>query len=186
MKLWLSRAFLRLMGWRLVGTAPPQKCVVIAAPHTSNWDFVYLIAMGTVFGLELKWLGKHTLFQWPFGWLAYRLGGVPVRRDKRHDLVQQVAKTFAESDALALCVPPEGTRHYTTHWKSGFHHIASAAEVPIAASFLDYERKVGGFGPLLPARGDLEDDMDLLRAFYADKVGKFPDCTGEVRLKEEA
>ena len=173
------------MGWRLEGCAPPAKCVVIGAPHTSNWDFAYLLAMGTVFGLDVGWLGKHTLFRWPFGWLARRLGGVSVRRGRSQNLVEQVATAFAESDSLALCVPPEGTRHYAPYWKSGFYHIASAANVPIAASFLDYQRKIGGFGPLLAPGGDLRADMQVLRDFYADKVGKFPDCVGEVRLKEE-
>ena len=185
MRLWLSRWFLRLAGWTLEGDAPPSHCVVICAPHTSNWDFVYLLAMGSVFGIELRWLGKHTLFRGPMGWTARRLGGVPVRRDRRGNLVQEVAKHFAEYDSLALCVPPEGTRGRTDHWKSGFYHIAIAGQVPIAASFLDYERKVGGFGLVFSPSEDLEADMDLLRAFYADKVGKFPECFGDVRLREE-
>jgi 1-acyl-sn-glycerol-3-phosphate acyltransferase len=184
-KVWLSRLFLKLTGWKVVGTPPPACCIVIGAPHTSNWDFAYLVAMGTASGLQIGWLGKHSLFRWPFGWFAERLGGVPVRRDRRENLVQQVAKAFSETDALALCVPPEGTRKRTDYWKSGFYHIAAAADVPIAASFLDYRNKVGGFGPLLAPAGDITADMDVLRAFYADKPGKYPECFGEVRLREE-
>jgi 1-acyl-sn-glycerol-3-phosphate acyltransferase len=96
-----------------------------------------------------------------------------------------MARTFRESESLALVVPAEGTRGYTPHWKSGFYHIAQTAGVPIVLGYLDYARRRGGFGPAVHPNGDIRNDMDKIRTFYADKVGKYPDRFGEVRLKEE-
>jgi 1-acyl-sn-glycerol-3-phosphate acyltransferase len=106
-------------------------------------------------------------------------------RERRGNLVAEAARRFAELDDLALVVPAEGTRAYVPHWRSGFYHIARGAEVPIVLGFLDYARRRGGFGPALLPTGDVRRDMDEIREFYADKVGKYPDRFGEVRLKEE-
>ena len=114
-----------------------------------------------------------------------RLGGIPVRRERSNDLVSQMVNAIRESDAIALTVPAEGTRGYTPHWKSGFYHIARTAQVPIVMGFLDYERRCGGFGPELLLSGDVRADMDEIRAFYADKRGRFPEKAGQIRLKEE-
>jgi 1-acyl-sn-glycerol-3-phosphate acyltransferase len=96
-----------------------------------------------------------------------------------------MARAFAESESLALVVPAEGTRSYVAHWKSGFYHIARTAKVPIVLGYLDYAHRRGGFGPALHTTGDIRSDMDEIRDFYADKVGRHPDQFGEVRLKEE-
>lgn len=186
MRTWLARNFLRLNGWRTEGARPEApRFVLIAAPHTSNWDLAYLLAMAAVFDVKISFLAKHTLFRPPLGFAMRALGGIPVRRKRNGNLVDQMARAFDGRERLALVVPVEGTRSYTPHWKSGFYHIASSADVPIVMSFLDYERRVGGFGPTLHPSGDLRADMDLIRAFYADKKGRFPDDFGEVRLKEE-
>jgi 1-acyl-sn-glycerol-3-phosphate acyltransferase len=159
--------------------------VLIAAPHTSNWDLAYLLALAAVFDVRVSWMGKHSLFRPPLGLLMRRLGGIPVERHRRGDLVAQAARSLVEADALALVVPAEGTRGYVPHWKSGFYHIARTAGVPIVLGYLDYARRRGGFGPALVPSGDVRRDMDEIREFYADKVGKYPDQFGAVRLKEE-
>ena len=113
------------------------------------------------------------------------LGGLPVRRDRRENLVSNLASLFEEYEELGLVVPAVGTRGHVEHWKSGFYHIAREADVPIVMSFLDYERRRGGFGPALMPSGDVKRDMDQVRAFYADKVGKYPEKFGPVQLREE-
>jgi 1-acyl-sn-glycerol-3-phosphate acyltransferase len=158
---------------------------LIAAPHTSNWDLPYLLAFAAIFGVRITWMGKHTLFRGPVGWLMRKLGGTPVRRHRSNDLVQQMASVIQDEDRIALVVPAEGTRSYTPHWKSGFYHIARTANVPIVLSYLDYARRRGGFGPELIPSGDIREDMEEIRAFYADKKGRYPDKFGEIRLKEE-
>ncbi len=187
MKRRLAQWVLDSRGWRPEGPRPlADKFVLIAAPHTSNWDLLYLLALTEVYGVRVRWMGKHTLFRGPAGPLMRALGGIPVRRDRRENLVLAMARVFESHESLALTVPAEGTRSYATHWKSGFYHIARAAKVPIVMGYLDYARKRGGFGPELLPTGDVSRDMDAIRTFYADKVGKYPDCAGPVRLREES
>ena len=182
----LGGLYLRLSGWRVEGRFPDAaKAVVIAAPHTSNWDLPLMLAVAYVLGIRPAWLGKRELFRWPFGWLMRRLGGLPVDRGARQNLVQQAVDRFDAVDRLHLVIPPSGTRRRATHWRSGFYHIARGARVPIVCGFLDYRRKVGGIGPALTPSGDLAADMVDLRAFYADITGKFPASTTPVRLLEE-
>jgi 1-acyl-sn-glycerol-3-phosphate acyltransferase len=182
----LARWFLRLARWEPEGSRPEmRRFVLIAAPHTSNWDLAYLLALATIFDVRISWMGKDVLFRPPLGWLMYRVGGIPVVRSRRSNMVTAVAKLFAETEDLALVVPAEGTRGYVDHWKSGFYHIARTAGVPIVMGYLDYARRRGGFGPALHPTGDVRADMDQIRAFYADKVGKYPDQFGAVRLVEE-
>ncbi len=182
----IARLFLRINGWEAEGGRPVERSfVLVAAPHTSNWDLPYLLAFGLMYDIRISWMGKHTLFRGPMGWIMRALGGIPVRRDRRNNLVDQMAEQFAARDDLVLVIPPEGTRSYAAHWKSGFYRIAERANVPLVLSFLDYERCRGGFGTVLVPSGDLREDMDQVRAFYADKKGKFPDQFGPVLLKEE-
>jgi len=178
--------WLRLCGWRVEGRLPDAtKSVVIAAPHTSSWDLPHMLAVAWVLGVRPAWLGKQELFAGPLGAFFRGLGGVPVDRSRRGNLVQQVAERFAEADRLFLVVPPSGTRSRAPYWKSGFYHIARAARVPIVCAFLDYRRKVGGIGPVLEATGDVAADMDLVRAFYDGVAGRYPERTTPVRLAEE-
>jgi 1-acyl-sn-glycerol-3-phosphate acyltransferase len=182
----LARWFLKLTRWEAEGARPEvRRYVLIAAPHTSNWDLVYLLALAAIFDVRVSWLGKHVLFRPPLGWLMRRLGGIPVVRSRRGNLVADVAKRFGETEDLALVVPAEGTRGYVDHWKSGFYHIARTARVPIVMGYLDFARRRGGFGPALHVTGDVRQDMDHIRAFYADKVGKYPHQFGAVRLADE-
>ena len=183
---WLGALYLRLFGWRVEGQMPlAPKAVLIAAPHTSNWDLPFMLATAYVLGIRPSWLGKRELFRWPFGGFMRWLGGVPVDRRAAQNLVQQAVERFAASARLLLVVPPSGTRRRATHWKSGFYHIARGARVPIVCTFLDYRRKVGGIGPVVRPVGDVRADMGTIRAFYAGIVGRYPELTTPVRLREE-
>jgi len=178
--------YLRFSGWHVEGRFPEAaKTVVIAAPHTSNWDMPLMLAIAWVLDVRPAWLGKRELFRRPFGWLMRRLGGVPVDRTVRQNIVQQAVDRFAAVDRVQLVIPPSGTRSRASHWRSGFYHIARGAGVPIVCAFLDYRRKVGGIGLVLEASGDVAGDMARIRAFYADITAKFPALTTPVRLLEE-
>jgi 1-acyl-sn-glycerol-3-phosphate acyltransferase len=182
----IARAFLRITGWGPEGERPSApRFVLIAAPHTSNWDLVYLLALAEVYDIRISWMGKHQIFRPPFGGLFRALGGIPIRRHERADRVGAMAREFAERESFALVVPAEATRSWAPHWKSGFYHIARRANVPIVMGFLDYPRRRGGFGPAIFASGDAAKDMDQIRSFYADKTGKYPELFGPVRLREE-
>ena len=180
----LGRAVLRIAGWRVEGSAPREpKYVLIAAPHTSNWDLLYLLALSFRLGVKVSWLGKDSLFKGPMGFVLRRFGGVPVPRGQKSGMVESLAEEFDRAESLVIVVPPEATRSQTDHWKSGFYRIAVAAQVPIVCGYLDYENRVGGFGKVVWPTEDLEADMAAFREFYADKQGKFPDQVGEVRLR---
>jgi 1-acyl-sn-glycerol-3-phosphate acyltransferase len=159
--------------------------VLIAAPHTSNWDLPFMLATAYVMRVRVSWFGKHTIFIPPWGWLLRRLGGIPVDRRAPHSLVSQMAERFKQSDYLVLAVPPEGTRSRVGLWKSGFYHIAAESGVPIGLGYLDYDRKLCGLGMFVTPSGDVRQDMDKIRAFYRDIRGKHPALESEPRLQEE-
>jgi 1-acyl-sn-glycerol-3-phosphate acyltransferase len=183
----LAKAFLRATGWRIDGDRPPyDKYVLVAAPHTSNWDGVYMIAIAWALEMRVRWVGKHTLFRFPYGPFMRLMGGVAVDRRASHNFVEAVVRLFAERDELCLAVPAEGTRSKVEYWKSGFYHMALSADVPLVLGFLDFSRKCGGFGPALRLTGDVRADMDRIRAFFADKKGKFPERFTPPRLRSEA
>ncbi len=173
----LSRLVLRLMGWRTDGMTPEQiaaypKYVLIAAPHTSNWDFPVTLMVAFQLRLRVYWMAKASLFAGPLGPVARWLGGIPVDRSASSNLVQKTVDAFAARERLAVIVAPEGTRGKVTHWKTGFYHIAHGAGVPIGLAYLDYARKVGGIGKMYVTSGDIEADMQEIRAFYSGVKGK--------------
>lgn len=173
----LSRAFLRLTGWKVQGQLPAEarKCVLIAAPHTSNWDLPYTLMVAFVLRLNIYWMGKKSLFKRPFGSVMKWLGGIPVDREKSNSLVAASAAAIVAADGpLQLVVAPEGTRGKTQHWKTGFYHIAVMAHVPVMLAFLDYERKLSGLGPLFQPTGDVDADMQEIRRYYATIKGRKP------------
>ena len=186
MRRFLARAFLRATGWKLEGIPPkPHRFVLIAAPHTSNWDLAYLLAFAEVAELRISFMMKHTVFRGPFGPFFRSLGGIPIRRHLRENLVKQMIELFRAREDLVLVVPAEGTRARVEYWKSGFYHIAREAEVPIVLSYLDYARRRGGFGPAVIPTGRFREDMDAIRDFYADKSGRHPELFAEPKLREE-
>lgn len=180
----LGRAWLGLMGWRIEGEVPSEpKLVAIAAPHTSYWDFPHMIAFGFATGQYISFLMKESLFRGPMGHLFRGLGGIPVDRSQANGLVEAVTRTLEKSDELILVIAPEASRRRGEYWKSGFYHVARGAGVPIAMGFLDYGRRVVGFGPLFWPSGDLESDVMTLQAFYADKRGRYPEQQTPIRLR---
>jgi 1-acyl-sn-glycerol-3-phosphate acyltransferase len=176
-----SIAFLRLSGWKIEGRLPPdgQKSVLIAAPHTSNWDLPYTLMVAFVLRLNIYWMGKEQIFRPPFRGLMMWLGGIPVKRESANNLVAASVQAITEADGpLQLVVPPEGTRSKVRYWKSGFYYIATGAGVPIVMAYMDYERKLSGLGPVFHPSGDLEADMVRIQAFYAPFKGKNPTQSG--------
>lgn len=169
-----SRGFLRLKGWRLEGSLPPeaQRCVLIAAPHTSNWDMPYMLMSGFAFGLNVRWMGKASIFKFPWGPLMRWLGGIAVQREQRGNLVAASVAALQQAEGgLQLLIAPEGTRSRVREWKTGFYRIAEGAGLPILPTYLDFGGKRIGLGPLLWPSGDLEADVARLRAFYAPYKG---------------
>ena len=173
MKRAFGRMVLRLLGWRFVGRFPDvPKLVVIAAPHSSGWDFVIAIAAILSLGMQIRFLGKAELFKGPLGWILRRLGGIPVRRDDPDNVVERVVDEFRRADRLVLGIAPEGTRRPGARWKTGFYRIAAQAEVPIVPGYLDWSRKeVGVLAPFIPT-GDQAGDLAAIQALYAGTARK--------------
>ena len=171
----MSIAFLRLTGWKVVGKLPPEaaKSVLIAAPHTSNWDLPYTLMVAFVLRLNVYWMGKASLFKPPFRGVMMWLGGIPVDRSQNNNLVAASSAAIKKaSGPLQLIVPPEGTRSGAFYWKTGFYYIAAQAGVPIVMAYLDYDKKIGGLGPVFITTGDIDADMVAIKAFYARVKGK--------------
>jgi 1-acyl-sn-glycerol-3-phosphate acyltransferase len=186
MKRRFARWFLRVTGWQLVGARPEcDHYVLIAAPHTSNWDFPLMLLFAAAFDIKVTWMAKHSLFYPPMGWIMRALGGMPILRHKNQNVVSAMVDAFATVPHLVLVVPTEGTREKSEYWKSGFYHIARQAGVPIVPSFLDFGRKLGGFGPAMTATNNVRSDMQYFRDFYSGMQGKFPLQFGPIRLHEE-
>ncbi len=174
----LSIAYLKLTGWRVEGSLPEvaRKSVLIAAPHTSNWDLPYTLMVAFALRLNIYWMGKQSIFKAPFGGLMRWLGGIPVNRAQSSNLVAASADAIRAADGpLQLIVPPEGTRSKTRYWKTGFYYIALGAKVPIVMAYMDYATKRSGLGPLFQPTGDVDADMAAIKVFYAPFKGKNAD-----------
>jgi len=181
----IGRSWLATYGWSIEGEAPAvAKAVVCAAPHTTNWDLPFSLAICWALGLELAWIGKDSLFKKGAGPFMRGLGGIAVDRSKRMNQVQSAAQLSAERDELLLLVPPEGTRSRGERWKTGFYYIAREAKVPIVLGFVDFGNKVGGLGEVFWPTGDIRKDFEHLRKFYAGMKGKYPELQGEITLDE--
>jgi 1-acyl-sn-glycerol-3-phosphate acyltransferase len=171
----LSVSFLKLAGWRIEGGLPPgtTKCVLIAAPHTSNWDLPYTLMVAFQLRLHVYWMGKHSIFRPPFRHLMMWLGGIPVdRASTGNGVADSVAAIKSANGPLQLAVAAEGTRSRTRVWKTGFYYIAVGADVPIVLAYMDYAQKRSGLGPVFTPSGDMERDMEEIKAFYAPFKGK--------------
>ena len=179
----IANLILRLLRWRMVGELPGRQCVLIGAPHTSNWDFIFALLAFWSLDIDCRWVGKHTIFRAPFGWLMRALGGIPLNRSTTRDFVPGVVEWFEREPDLTLAIAPEGTRSKLEHWRSGFYWIAHGARVPIALGFLDYENRVGGIGGSVMPTGDIETDMEKIRAFYEGIRGKHPEKLSPIRVQ---
>lgn len=171
----IAIGLLKLIGWRAIGKeiAAP-KLVLIGAPHTSNWDFPLMLLVVLKLRLQVFWMGKDSLFRFPFGGLMRWLGGIPIDRSKPNGVVQQMTEEFERHRKLVVLIPPEGTRSKVDRWKTGFYHIARNAGVPILMGYVDAPRKEAGLADFFTPTGDLESDMAAIRAFYSTKGGLKP------------
>jgi 1-acyl-sn-glycerol-3-phosphate acyltransferase len=169
----LCRWIFRRCGWRFAGEFPDvAKCVVIAAPHSSNWDVVWGLLLKIGWRLDVKFMGKREAFFWPVGLILKHFGGIPIDRKAAQGLVGEMTDLFATREKLWLALAPEGTRKKVTKWKSGFLRIAREAQVPVLPAYFHYPQKTIGLGPLFHLTGNLEADMARIRAFYVPWQGK--------------
>ncbi|MFC7877565.1 1-acyl-sn-glycerol-3-phosphate acyltransferase [Isoptericola sp. NPDC057391] len=181
----LAGTYWRLSRWTLRSEPTPARAgVLVGAPHTSNWDFVLMLAIAWRLGLDVRWLGKHTLFAGWRGPLMRALGGIPVDRRDPSRVVDDVLAHVRAGEVFHLVVTPEGTRS-GAGWKSGFYRIARAADLPVTLGYVDRTTMTTGLGPTLRLTGDVRADMDVIRAFYADKAGLRPALRTEPRLADE-
>jgi 1-acyl-sn-glycerol-3-phosphate acyltransferase len=168
--------FYRRNGWKAHGVVPtPRKFVLVAAPHTSNWDFVYFIGLTEELGIMPHFMAKNSLFRWPFRGFLFDMGGVSVDRSSPQNYVQQMAHEFAARDEFMLTIAPEGSRSNSDKWKTGFYQIAMAANVPFVIGMMDYSTKTGGLGPAIMPTGDYEADMAKVVLLYKHVVPKHPE-----------
>jgi 1-acyl-sn-glycerol-3-phosphate acyltransferase len=180
----VSRRLLRLLGWT-VDVLPPAapRGVIVVYPHTSNWDFVVGYLAKVAAGLSVQWVGKESLFRWPWAALLRRMGGIPVRRGARAGIVAQLAQEYARRDRIWIAIAPEGTRSRTDHWKSGFYHLARTAGVPLGLASIDYGRRRVELRTYLDLTGDVARDLDRLRAAFHGVRGRRPERAGEIRFR---
>ena len=164
-------------GWKIEGGIPSEikKCVLIAAPHTSNWDFVYGIGALDEFKLDVKYLAKKELFRFPFKGMFESLGGLPVDRSKSNSMVDAMIKLINSKDEIIVLIPPEGTRSKVKKWKTGFYHVALGSWVPIVLAYLDYKRKIAGIGPVVMPSDNKEEDFKGISLFYKNITAKYPE-----------
>ena len=172
----VGRALLGLLGWRIEGDVPDvPKLVAIVAPHTSNWDFVIGLAAAVALGLEIGFLAKDSLFWPPLGWFLRFMGGIPVDRSLPAGVVDQAVASFQASPRLFLALSPEGTRKRVARWKTGFHRLARAAQVPLWPVALDHGQRVVRLFPLRSVSDDLEADLLALRGLFTPEMARHPE-----------
>ncbi len=164
----LSQFLLKSFGWKVTGGIPKelQKCVIIAAPHTTNWDMPVSLMVAFSLDTSLHWVGKSSIFRFPFGGLMRWMGGIPVDRSQSNNMVAATVETFAQYSELRIMMAPEGTRAKVRAWKSGFYHIAHGAGVPLALGFVDYKNRCAGIGKIINTSGNYDADMVEIREFY--------------------
>jgi 1-acyl-sn-glycerol-3-phosphate acyltransferase len=182
----VARVYWAFSRWKLVSApAPTTPTVLIGAPHTSNWDFVLMLAIAWRLGVHVRWLGKASLFRGWRGPIMRRLGGIPVDRADPANVVDDVVARVHGGEVFGLVVTPEGTRGAGAYWKSGFYRIAREAGMPVTLGYVDRTTMTTGLGETIDLTGDVSSDMDRIRAFYADKSGLRPELRTTPRLREE-
>jgi len=172
----VGRFMIAVRGWRVEGEIPDiPKMVLIVAPHTSNWDFLTGLWVKIALRMGARFVGKHTLFRWPFGVFMRWLGGVPVDRSAAAGFVEETIRVLRGADRMTLVIAPEGTRKRVPQWKSGFYRVAVEVGVPILLAAFDYSRKAVVFGPLVTPTGDYEKDLAFIRSHYRPEMARRPE-----------
>jgi 1-acyl-sn-glycerol-3-phosphate acyltransferase len=183
---WLARLITSLTGWDISGEVPDgKKLILIGAPHTSNWDFFFMLLTSWTFRLKVSFMGKDSLFWGPLGWVMRALGGIPIDRSSRQGLVDQMVARFNAAEALAVVITPGATRGFSDHWKSGFYWIAYKARVPLLCASINYAQRQIHLGLSFIPTGNLREDMDRIRSFYVKGQGLYPHQAAEIRLRDE-
>ncbi len=166
----------RRNGWSAVGKAPKdQRFVIVAAPHTSNWDFLYFIGLTNELGIQPHFMAKESLFRWPWKNFLLDMGGVPVDRSGGKDIVAAMVQEFSKRKQFMLTIAPEGTRSSVQQWKTGFYHIAREANVPLVIGMMDYGNKTGGLIEAFMTTGDYKQDMKIIEKNYKSVTPRHPD-----------
>ncbi|MDO7852316.1 1-acyl-sn-glycerol-3-phosphate acyltransferase [Hymenobacter convexus] len=168
----------KVAGWHLGEIHNPEikKSMMIAAPHTSNWDIIiaraafYLMGVPVRFTVKKEWTENFAL-----GWLVKAIGGLAVDRSRNNSLVDGMVKLFNEHDELVILITPEGTRAYQPRWRKGYYFAALGAQVPIRLGYLDYAKKEAGIGEAVWPTGNYEADEAKIKAFYRTITGRFPE-----------
>jgi 1-acyl-sn-glycerol-3-phosphate acyltransferase len=182
---WISLMLFKISGWKFIGEYPQeyQKSVMIAAPHTSNWDILFARAAFFILRVPVKFTIKEEWLKTPIGPILRWLGAIGIERKDKNDpnrkkkisFVDAMVEIFNQREKLVILITPEGTRKYVKEWKSGFYHIANGAGVPIILGFLDYEKKEAGIGPTIHPTGNFEEDLEKIKSFYRTVKGKYPE-----------
>lgn len=180
----LARLLLRAARWQTVGTVP-ERGVLVGAPHTSNWDWVLTLLLSWVYGIRIRLLVKRELFRGPLGWLLRATGAVALDRQNPGPTIRELLAEAEGDEPFVLGFAAEGTRGRGEYWKSGFYRIAQQTGLPITLAFLDAPSRTVGWGPTFHPSGNVRADMDLIRAFYADKAGIKPEGFTPPRLRSE-
>lgn len=180
----LSHIIMKLAGWKVSGKYPKDlpKSVMIAAPHTSNWDLLYARAAFFVMDVPVRFTIKKEAMAFPMGPILKWMGAIPIDRQKKSvnlgkksSVVDAMIELFNEREKLVILITPEGTRNYVPKWKTGFYHVALGANVPILLGYLDYKNKDAGVGPPIYPSGNVEEDMAKIMDFYRGITAKYPD-----------
>lgn len=172
---WIGRTVMHLSGWRVEGAFPDiAKLVVAVAPHTSNWDFVHGAAAMFALDLRLSFIGKHTLFVWPFAAFLRWMGGIPVDRSASRGVVGEAVSWFRDDPSRMLAIAPEGTRRKVERFRTGFLHIARGAGVPVVLVGLDYATRSVRIGPVIDVGEDIEAERTRIEAYFATFPGRYP------------
>ncbi len=180
----MSAFILKFFGWKLVGELPEyKKYLIIIGPHTSNLDFFMFLLVKWVYRIKVVFIGKHTIFIGPIGWILRKIGGIPVERSSAHNVVDTIVNEFSLRDEMIFALSPEGTRSYLNHWKSGFYHIARKAGVPVQSAYLDVKTKQIGWGPVFHLSDDKDRDLEKIADFYSDKLGFKPEKFSKITFK---
>ncbi len=161
--------------WKYDNEFNTDRCVMIAAPHTSNWDLFYAMATYWQYGVEAKFFIKDSYTKGLHGYIFKKLGAIGVNRGKRNNLVDYAVKLFNENEKFVLLVPAEATRKRVNKWKKGFYYIAKKANVPVALGYLDYKKKISGVGGLVNLTDNYEADMQKIEDFYKNITAKYPE-----------
>ena len=182
----ISSFILIFFGWSVEKELPPDnKYIIIGAFHTSNWDFPLTLLCLSAMGLKFNWVGKDSMFKWPLSIFFKSIGGIPVDRSNHTGFIKKIANLYNNTDKLVIALAPEGTRSKTEHWKSGFYYIALEAKIHIALGYIDYPNKKLGIGKFFVPTNDLEKDLLIIKEFYKNIKGKYPEKQGDICIREK-